>query len=408
MANPIQILCEVDPLKRVIVHRPGKELLHLIPDNLEKLLFDDLLYLEKAQEEHDIFTEALKRENVEVIFLEDLMSDILENEGIRHSFIEDYILEAKIPAIHDRKRVQALLSAITNPKVLVEKTMSGILKSDLAAAPADHLSSLTGDGYPFITDPMVNLYFARDAFCFIGNGVAISHMRYDTRARETIYGRYLLRYHPVLHDEAIRHYYDADLSTSLEGGDIMMLDAKTLAVGISERTDSASVEKLAYNLFQDGDSSIEKVMAFQIPQKRAFMHLDTVMTMLDYDKFLVHSAAMKDMHLFILAPSKENDMSIYEELSPLKEALEKHLGVAEIMLIECGDGDPIAAAREQWYAGTNALAVAPGKVIVFDRNIKTNEALRRDGIEVLEIPSSELGRGHGGPHCMCMPLLRSE
>ncbi len=165
MANPIQILCEVDPLKKVIVHRPGNELLHLIPDNLEKLLFDDLLYLEKAQEEHDIFTEALKRENVEVIFLEDLMSDILENDRIRHSFIEDYILEAKIPAIHDRKRVQALLSAINNPKVLIEKTMSGILKSELAAAPADHLSSLTADGYPFITDPMVNLYFARDAFC---------------------------------------------------------------------------------------------------------------------------------------------------------------------------------------------------------------------------------------------------
>jgi arginine deiminase len=259
--------------------------------------------------------------------------------------------------------------------------------------------------YPFYTDPMPNILFQRDPFSSIGDGVAINNMSTDARQRETLLSEYMFNYHPRFEKEAIPHYKNRNTRYRSEGGDFLVLNKETLAVGISKRTDPRAIEATARKLF-DANTSFKTILAFNIPKTRAFMHLDTVFTQIDYGVFTIHPGIMKELTIFEITKDGK-DLKVSKVVTTLEDILEKHLK-RPIKLINCGGNDLITSGREQWNDGANTLAVAPGVVIVYSRNHVTNEMLRQEGIKVLEIPSSELSRGRGGPRCMSMPLYREE
>ena len=241
-------------------------------------------------------------------------------------------------------------------------------------------------------------------FASIGRGVALNRMYSETRRRETIYGQFLFRYHPDFCDT--RLYYDRRTHFHIEGGDVLNLNAKTIAVGISQRTEPAAIEQLALNLLAPA-SEVETVYAILLPESRAFMHLDTVFTQVDVDKFTVHAGIMENLKVFRLIRA-DGSLQIREDSRPLQQILAEAMGTEGVELLECGGGEYITADREQWNDGSNTLAIAPGKVIVYERNDVTNQLLVNNGIEVLTMPSGELCRGRGGPRCMSMPLWRED
>lgn len=410
MNSPINVKSEIKKLRKVLVHRPGRELLNLTPDSLQRLLFDDIPYLPIAQQEHDEFVRILKDNGVEVVYLEDLMSEVLDlYPEVKEKFIQEFIYEAGIRTPKYRSLVYEYLKSIENNRMLVLKTMEGIVNNDLIKARAKKGKSLVdsvSDDTTFIVDPMPNLYFTRDPFASIGNGVSLNKMYSVTRNRETIYAEYIFEYHPDYKDNVAK-YYDRYSEFHIEGGDILNLNAKILAVGLSQRTQAGAIERLAKNIFADASSKIETILAFVIPNCRAFMHLDTVFTQVDYDKFTYHPGIISTLQVFEITDDKEGGINVKEKNASLEHILEEYLG-KEITLIPCGGGDEIVAAREQWNDGSNTLCIAPGVVIVYDRNNVTNEVLRNYGLKVLEMHSAELSRGRGGPRCMSMPLVRED
>ena len=257
----------------------------------------------------------------------------------------------------------------------------------------------------FVCDPMPNLYFTRDPFASIGNGVCLNKMYSVTRNRETIYAEYIFNHHPDFKDK-VDKYYDRYNEFHIEGGDVLNLNESTLAIGISQRTSANAIEELSKNLFSDENCQIDTILAFEIPNSRAFMHLDTVFTQIDYDKFTYHPGIMETLKVYEI--TKNNDkIKVVEKQGSLEMILEEYLGI-DITLIPCAGKDPIAAEREQWNDGSNTLCIAPGVVIVYDRNNITNKVLRENGLKVLEMHGAELSRGRGGPRCMSMPLIRED
>ena len=407
--NAINVKSEIKPLKKVLLHRPGKELLNLTPDTLERLLFDDIPYLEVAQKEHDEFANILKDNGVEVVYLEDLMTDVLNiSSDIKETFIRQFIYEAGVRTPKYRSLVYEYLLGISDTKKLVLKTMEGIKIDDIVREEAVYGTSLVDMIEPdslFVCDPMPNLYFTRDPFASIGNGVCLNKMYSVTRNRETIYAEYIFNYHPDFKDK-VDKYYDRYNEFHIEGGDVLNLNSHTLAVGISQRTSANAIEELSKNLFSDPDCLIDTVLAFDIPNSRAFMHLDTVFTQIDYDKFTYHPGIMDTLSVYEITKNDDRINVVLKEGS-LEEILEEYLGI-DITLIPCAGGDPIAAEREQWNDGSNTLCIAPGVVVVYDRNNITNQVLRDNGLKVLEMHGAELSRGRGGPRCMSMPLVRED
>lgn len=406
----INVKSEIKPLKKVLVHRPGRELLNLTPDTLEKLLFDDIPYLTVAQEEHDQFARILKDNGVEVVYLEDLMTETLDlNPDVRDSFIKQFIYEAGVRTPKYRSLVYEFLTSIESNRKLVLKTMEGINIKEIVLEKAKRGKSLVDMIEPdsqFIVDPMPNLYFTRDNFASIGNGITLNRMYSETRNRETIYAEYIFNYHPDYKD--VPKYFDRYNEYNIEGGDVLNLSDKVLGIGISQRTSANAIEILARNIFNDSDTSIETILAFNIPESRAFMHLDTVFTQIDYDKFTYHPGIMSSLKVFeIKKGEKEDEINVKSRSGSLEKILEDYLG-RDIILIPCAGGDMVSAEREQWNDGSNTLAIAPGVVVVYDRNSVTNEVLRRFGIKVIEMRSAELSRGRGGPRCMSMPLIRED
>ena len=406
----INVKSEIKPLKKVLLHRPGNELLNLTPDTLGRLLFDDIPYLTVAQEEHDQFARILRDNGVEVVYLEDLMTETLDfNPEIRDSFIKQYIYEAGVRTPKYRTLVYEFLSSIDSNRKLVLKTMEGINIKEVVLEKAKKGKSLVDMVEPdsqFIADPMPNLYFTRDNFASVGNGITLHKMYSETRSRETIYAEYIFNYHPDYKD--VPKYYDRYNEYNIEGGDILNLNDKVLAIGISQRTSANAIEIFAKNVFKDPTSTIETVLAFNIPTSRAFMHLDTVFTQIDYDKFTYHPGIMGSLKVYeIKKGEKDDDINVKARSGSLEKILEEYLG-RDIILIPCAGGDMVSAEREQWNDGSNTLAIAPGVVIVYDRNSVTNEVLRRFGIKVIEMRSAELSRGRGGPRCMSMPLVRED
>ena len=407
----IHVTSEIKPLKEVLVHRPGKELLNLTPDTLGRLLFDDIPYLKEAQAEHDEFVQILRDNDIKVFYLEDLMAETLElNPQLKPSFIRQFIYEAGVRTPMYKDLMFEYLNSYTDMKELVLKTMEGILVSELPRTKKDienSLVDLVSEEGEFLAEPIPNLYFTRDPFASIGDGVSLNKMYSVTRNRENIYAEYIFNYHPKYMDKVTK-YYDRTNPFSIEGGDILNLNEHVLAVGISQRTSAEAIDMLAKNLFRDKNAKIDTVLAFKIPECRAFMHLDTVFTQIDYDKFTYHPGIMNTLEVFeITKGDNEEEVKVRKRKGSLEKILEEYLH-KDITLIPCAGGDKIASEREQWNDGTNTLCIAPGVVVVYNRNNITNEILREHGIKVYEMQSAELSRGRGGPRCMSMPLIRED
>ena len=403
----IQVKSEIGKLKKVMLHRPGKELEHLVPGDLERLLFDDIPYLRTAQNEHDLFAGIMRGEGVEVVYLEDLTADVLRgNEELKRQFVEQFIAEGEVADEKMREYLASYLMEIRDEKELVLKLMSGVRVGELEVKMNRPLVNLVKTDSQFIMDPIPNLYFTRDPFACIGNGVSLNCMYSRTRRRETLFGKYVLENHPDFAGKT-PFYYTRELPYSIEGGDILNLSNKVLAIGISQRTTAEAIELLAQRIFEDDSAELETILALDIPAIRAFMHLDTVCTQVDYDKFTIHPGILGTLRIFELKKGdQKGELKVTEMRSSLAEVLAEHLKLDKVTLIRCGGKDAIASEREQWNDGSNTLCIEPGKVVVYDRNYVTNQILRENGIRVLEMASSELSRGRGGPRCMSMPLER--
>ena len=404
METAIHNTSEIGRLKQVLLHRPGGELENLMPEYLERLLFDDIPYLKEAQREHDAFADCLREQGVEVVYLTDLVTQSLTGPEVRRELVRQFLDEAGVK--ERREALEEYFSAMDD-RELVRTMMSGVRKDALRAAGGrlgDYLSAAEED-YPFAIDPLPNLYFTRDPFATIGTGVSLHKMHTATRNRETLFGKFIFDHHPKY--RGVPRWYDRGETTSLEGGDILVLSPQVLAVGISQRTREDSIDTLAETVLSYG-GSFQKVLAFNIPETRSFMHLDTVFTMVDRDKFTVHPNILSSITVFVMELGEDGKMKIRQEDGRLEDILKEHLQLDRVTLIPCGEGSEIDAAREQWSDGSNTLAIAPGEVVVYSRNYVTNRALEEAGVRIHVIPSAELSRGRGGPRCMSMPLWRDD
>ncbi len=408
MKTTIKNFSEIAPLKKVLMHRPGDEFLNLTPNTLERLLFDDIPYLKIAQQEHDAYANALRAEGVEVVYLVDLVAEALEAGGgaVRRKFLEQFIAEAGVTSPKIAKQCYDFLSKIRDTREMIGKCIAGIDVSELEKLGSMSSFYATRDLGRMIIDPIPNLYFQRDPMATVGYGATLHRMWSVTRTRESIFMEYVYQYHPFYDD--VKLYYDRNEPYCIEGGDIQVLSPEVVAIGISQRTEPDAIANFAKRLFKDKSNKFKYVLAIDIPNERAFMHLDTVMTQVDVNKFAVQDAVMSISTIYEITEGKGGEVEVLEVHQSLAKTLEKYLHLDNVELIKCGNGKRIDAEREQWSDGVNLLCIRPGVVMAYDRNYVTNETLRRHGIEVIELPSSELSRGRGGSHCMTMALVREE
>lgn len=402
---PICVKSEIGKLKKIMLQRPGRELEYLSPNTMGQLLFDDIPYLHGAQAEHDCFAQVLRDRGVEVKYLEDLAAEALGTQPqLKEQFIRETIHRAGSTALGYQEALTEYLSAITDLHQLVLKTMEGIPFTEVFPGTTQDSILLAQSGTRFLIPPMPNLYFTRDPWSAIGTGVSINRMETEARNRENIYGKYIFGYHPDY--AGTREYYNAQKNFSIEGGDILNLSARVLGVGLSQRTQPEAVMDLARSIFADEQAEIDTVLAFNIPRTRAFMHLDTVFTQVDRAKFTIHPGILDSLRVFAITGKGQKDITVREVSKPLDQVLAEYLGLDSVQLIRCGGDSQIASEREQWNDGANTLCIAPGTVVVYDRNYVTNRLLEDSGVTVLKFNGSELSRGRGGPRCMSMPLER--
>lgn len=409
----INVHSEIGSLKKVCVHRPYKDLVNMKCEDFEKCWIHDAFYLDYAQKEHDAFTDALRKNGAEVVYMEELLAETFSaNEGLREKFLDKFLEESncKNPALLEACR--EYLNAVEDNKEFVLACMAGIYYRDLeipatatTLAMADNDQAAPDD---MVIYPMPASYFSRDPLATIGHGASMHSMYWPQRNREVIFYQTIMQHHPDYAGTPI--WYDHECGLSIEGGDILNINAKTLAIGISQRTSAASIDALAKNLFWGPvPSEIEQIFAIKIPNGYAYMHLDTVCTQIDVDKFTVYPGIYQTLKVYrITKGAAQGTLKIEEIDDTLAHSLERATGVDQIQMIECGGGDPIEASREQWNDGSNTLAVAPGKVCVYERNVVTNDVLYKNGVELVVVPSEELSRGRGGPRCMTMPFWRED
>ncbi|MGE5626743.1 MAG: arginine deiminase [Solirubrobacterales bacterium] len=393
----INVYSEIGLLKKVLIHRPGMEIENLTPNYLQRMLFDDIPFLKVARKEHDHFARVLKENGVEVVYLEDLAAETLKDQIVKERFLDDFIGESGVRDSKVSENLKKSLMLISE-KEMISNIISGIRKSYMGLKEEE-------DQYPFLTDPMPNLYFTRDSFSSIGRGISINSMKTKARKRESLFPNYIFKYHKDYRDKDIPIWYSRNEQYAIEGGDILVISKELLVFGNSQRTDINAVLTAAERLLS-GEDTFKTILMIEIPNARTFMHLDTVLTMVDYDKFTIH----KEIEDLLKVRSVKYDMNkkeliINDENESLEAVFSKYLEV-DVKIIRCGGLDKITSAREQWNDGANTLAIAPGKVITYDRNYVTNELLVKNDISVIAIPSSELSRGRGGPRCMSMPLYR--
>lgn len=397
---------EVGALKRVMLHRPGREIARLTPDNRSDLLFDDILWPENAQMEHDAFATLLEQNGAEVVYFVDCLAYILKNKDVRASLLDEAValesLDAVIASVLKASLMEAEASSLA--EILTAGMTKGEFHAQQWANKSLVFSSLCDQ--QFLIHPLPNLYFQRDPCFFVNSSALLSVMNFTIRQREPLYARYIFQHHPCFEGVNIcygKSEWDVPPRT-VEGGDVLVLSKECIAIGISERTSAAAVQIIGERLAKE--AGIKTLLAVKIPKERFCMHLDTVLTMVDWDAFSLYSAVYEKMQVWELSYGEGGKLCSLVECENLKTALKKNLHLDRIRFIETGGRDPVLAAREQWHDGANTLAIAPGVVVTYNCNVHSNRVLSDNGIRVLEIQGADLGRGRGGPRCMSMPLLR--
>ena len=391
------VTTEVGRLRTVMLHRPGPELQRLTPRNNDKLLFDGIPWVSRAQDEHDAFADALRGRGVEVLYLTQLLVETLAGEDARADAIAD-VTESLRLGDTLRDFLRAALADLS-PEALKDVLTAG-LRNDEVRGGFGLVTSLLRDD-DFLIDPLPNLLFTRDSSVWIGDKVAVTSLAMPARDRETQLTELIYTLHPRFAGIQTMHGAHRE---HVEGGDVLLLSPGVLAVGVGERTTPAGVERLARQLFSDG--SVHTVLAVPIAQERATMHLDTVCTMVDVDKIVMYPNVAD--HLTAHAVTADDDGTpLVAGAEPFLVAAAKAMGIDTLHQIDTGL-DPVTAEREQWDDGNNTLAVAPRVAVAYERNVETNARLEESGIEVIAISGSELGSGRGGPRCMSCPIARDE
>lgn len=393
----INVYSEIGQLKRVLIHRPGKELSYLTPQRLDELLFSAILEVETAQKEHDAFTNILRNEGVEVIELADFVAETYDDatQEAKNQFIERWLDESspKLSKEMRQKVKDYILSFKT--REMIDLMMAGITSWDLG------VDSSNGE---LIVDPMPNLYFTRDPYASIGNGASINRMKYLTRQRETIFADFIFSNNKNYKNTPL--YFSREDKTPIEGGDIFVYNEKTLVMGVSERTELKTIETIGQNIKNNVDCKFEKIVAINVPPMPNLMHLDTWLTMLDTNKFLYSPnmlGVLKIWEINLL----DDKIKAVEQKKDIKTVLREIIGEEPILIPIGGEGaSQIDIDVETHFDGTNYLVICPGVVVGYDRNKKTEAALKKVGIKVLSFTGNQLSLGMGSARCMSMPLYR--
>lgn len=412
---------EVGKLRKVLVHRPDLELQRLTPSNHDELLFDDVLWVRKARQQHDAFVDQMKDRGVEVFYLKTLLEEALEEPEALETTLDLVVTSHTVgPGAVDEMR--GALREMTSEQ-LADHLIGGLTRGELKREGVDFeglsrhslLAAATKDSH-FILPPHPNTMFTRDSSSWIYDGVTLNPMYWPARQLEVINLATIYRFHPMFKDAGFEIWYpsqdpfgrfkgqDFGLA-SMEGGDVMPIGNKTVLIGMSERSTGRMIEQVAKALFAKG--SAERVIACHMTKDRGHMHLDTVCTFLDRDAVTVFPKVVYNITCYSLRPGeKEGEVHVTKEKSFI-EAITDALQVSKLRIVETG-GDEYQAAREQWDDANNVVALEPGVVVSYEKNEYTNTQLRKAGIEVITIDGSEIGKGRGGGHCMTCPLLRDE
>ena len=387
---------EVGRLRTVMLHRPGNELRRLTPRNNDSLLFDGLPWVDRAQEEHDAFADALRSRGVEVLYLSELLTQTLADPEARQTAIQHTVSDLRLG--DTLRRYLTDLLGDQGPAELAETLMAG-LRTDEVGSDTGSVVVALHEPDDFLIDPLPNLLFTRDSSVWVGDRATITSLAMPARKRETQLTELIYEFHPRFAGVERIHGWDAEL---LEGGDVLALAEGVLAVGVGERTRPAGAERLARTAFELGLA--HTVLAVPIDQDRATMHLDTIATMVDVDAMVMYPNVAHRLAAATIKPDEDGDLVI-EPIEPFLDAAARAMGIERLRLIDTGL-DPVTAEREQWDDGNNTLAIEPRVAIAYERNVETNERLTAAGIEVIAIAGSELGSGRGGPRCMSCPISR--